>query len=132
MQVRRRSQVGLGVAAAGVRALAGSVMLLRPSAVGRVLGADPALTPTGDWAVRMLGAREVALGAGALDAVRRGTAGPWLFAGALSDALDVVVLAGALTTGRLGRTPTTRVLAGVCAAGAAVSVAVQVRDAARS
>ena len=74
-----------------VRCAAGAVMLLRPRTVVGVLGGDPGLSPAGDWAVRMLGAREVALGAGVLVA-GRDRSGLWLLAGGLSDAVDTVVL----------------------------------------
>lgn len=119
---------------ARVRCAAGSVLLARPRSVVDVLGGDPALSPAGDWGTRMLGARELALGLGVLVAA----AGPdtdraraWFAAGALSDAVDTVVLTSALRSGRLGRTPWTRAAASLCTAGAVVAVAVQVRDARR-
>lgn len=62
----------------------------------------------------------------------RGGATPtrlWFAAGALSDAVDTVVLTTALRRGALGRTAPTRAAAITCTAGAVVAVAVQVRDA---
>jgi hypothetical protein len=71
---------------------------------------------------RALGARDLALGLGALAAARKapgepGSAGMWFAAGALSDALDVAVTAGAWP--RLPRF--TRWLVAASAGGAAVA-----------
>lgn len=85
------------------RAGAGAVMLVRPRTLGRLLGVErAALAPTG-FAVQMLGARELALGLGTRAALRRGgpAAQGWLLAGLLCDAVDAVVLAGAVGRGRV-------------------------------
>ncbi|MCW2605772.1 MAG: hypothetical protein JWO60_465 [Frankiales bacterium] len=132
--LRRFGDALSGERMALVRCAAGSVLLVRPRSVVDVLGADPALSPVGDWGTRMLGARELALGLGVLVAAQ----GPdtartrlWFAAGALSDAVDTVVLTSALRRGRLGRTAWTRAAATACTVGAVVAVGVQVRDARR-
>ncbi|MCU1691379.1 MAG: hypothetical protein JWM64_470 [Frankiales bacterium] len=114
-----------GRQAALVRVGAGLVMLARPPSVGQVLGSRE---PAAAWAVRMLGAREVALGLAVLGS---GTPSS-LLAGAGSDAVDALVLGTALRRGELGRTRLTRALAGACTAGAVTATAVQLREAIRT
>ena len=81
----------------------GSVMLGRPTLMPRVLGMDSATAARTAWLVRMVGAREIALGAGGLDAARRGTdLRPWLLAAAVADAGDTAALLGAVRRGRVG------------------------------
>jgi hypothetical protein len=82
-------------AVAGGRVAIGVAALARPSVPSR-----PWVGETADGVAvrvfgRALGARDLALGLGALDALRRrdadpGSARTWVAAGALSDALDVV------------------------------------------
>lgn len=81
----------------------GVAMLVRPRALGGLLGADRAATRDADWVVQMLGAREVALGLGALTAGRRDRG--WFVAGLLSDAVDAVAIARAAGAGVLRRGP---------------------------
>lgn len=82
MRTRRRARRLLsGEGTAALRCGAGTILLIRPGGLADVLGADPALSRTGDWAVRMQGARELALGLGALAAAGarpadRGLQGP--------------------------------------------------------
>jgi hypothetical protein len=86
----------------------GSVMLLRPTLLGQVLGVRREQTEPTDWAVQMLGAREIALGLGAWTSLRRGDTRAtrlWLLAGLLSDALDAVAVAGAVGRGRVHTAP---------------------------
>ena len=133
---RSRSLLSRGLTGEGmatVRCAVGALLLVRPRSVVDVLGGDPALSPAGDWAVRMLAGRDLALGLGGLVAARdRPRNAPlWLLAGALSDAVDAVVLTRALARGGLGRTRSNRALAGLCTAAAVTAVVVQVRDAAR-
>lgn len=107
------------------RAGAGAVMLLRPRALGRLLGVErSALAPTG-FAVQMLGARELALGLGTRAALRRGgpAAQGWLLAGLLCDAADAVVLAGAVGRGRVSTGPGTAVIAVATTSAAAQAAA---------
>jgi hypothetical protein len=51
----------------------------------------------------MMGARDAAIGVGGVAALRGkgGAGGPWLLAGAASDAVDALVIAGALKRGRI-------------------------------
>lgn len=94
----------LGMARTGV----GVAMLTRPSLLPTALGVDSASAQRMDWAVRMLGAREVSLGLGAIAAGRAarrsGEGGPvrlWLAAGLLADAVDAAAVARAVGAGRL-------------------------------
>jgi hypothetical protein len=83
-------------------------MLLRPTTLGQLLGVRREQAEATGWAVQMLGAREVALGLGAWTSLRRGDARAtrlWLLAGLLSDALDAVVVAGAVGRGRVHTAP---------------------------
>jgi len=85
---------------------AGVVMLVRPRLMPQLLGVDPAGTGGTAWIVQMLGAREVALGFGALAALRsddRAAARSWVAAGALCDALDVLAVGAAVASGRLSK-----------------------------
>lgn len=114
-----------------VRTGLGVVMLARPRLVPDVLGADPAVTARSDWAVRMLGAREVALGLGALQACRSGdrrAARPWLLAGVLSDGTDALVLSSALGAGRLGGTGVRTALVAAAAGGAVAAALAQAAE----
>lgn len=106
------------------RAGAGTVMLVRPRALPRLLGVDTATSARLGWAVQMLGAREVALGLGTLTALRRGdhaASRTWLAAGVLCDAVDVLAVGGALARGRLSRTSGAAVVA-VAASAVALGV----------
>jgi hypothetical protein len=101
--LRRMRIVGFG--RDGVRALAavrvgiGAAMLARPELLPRTLGVDAGTAARVSWLVRMLGAREVALGAGTLAAARRGDARDWILAEAVSDAVDALAFAGAAERG---------------------------------
>lgn len=100
-----RGLVALALARTGV----GVAMLARPQALGGLLGADRAGTRDADWVVQMLGAREVALGLGALTAGRHDRR--WLAAGLLSDAVDAVAVGRAAGAGVLRRGPALVVVA---------------------
>ncbi|MDP3712838.1 MAG: hypothetical protein Q8R60_10205 [Mycobacteriales bacterium] len=85
-------------------------MLTRPSLVPTALGVDSASAQRMDWAVQMLGAREVSLGLGAVAAGgaarRSGDGRParlWLAAGLLADAVDAAAVARAVGAGRLSK-----------------------------
>ena len=104
-------RVGLGVAA-----------LARPSVPARPWVGPSADDPGAQVLGRALGARDLALGLGALAAARNEPsgswpAGAWYAAGALSDALDVAVTAAAWP--RLPRA--TRWLVAASAGGAAIA-----------
>ena len=72
-----------------------------PARAARIFGIDPEESPAMDSAVRLFGARELALGLGLL-----GTAGAdktkWLILGAIADGLDVVTVAVGARARRLG------------------------------
>ena len=123
------SPTRLGLARTGV----GVAMLTRPSLVPTALGVDPVSAQRMDWAVQMLGAREVSLGLGAVAAGRAarrsGDGRParlWLAAGLLADAVDAAAVARAVGAGRLSKgTGGALVLIAAAAAG------VQARELAR-
>jgi hypothetical protein len=112
--------VAVGRVALGVAAL------VRPSLPARPWVGSPAGDGLGAEVLgRALGARDLALGLGALAAARNAsadprTAGAWYAAGALSDALDAAITAAAWP--QLPRT--TRWLVAASAGGAAVAGAV--------
>ena len=113
----------VAVGVSGLRTALGVVMLGRPTLLPRVLGMDAATAARTAWLVRMVGAREVALGAGGLDAARRGTdLRPWLLAAAVADAGDTAALLGAVRRGRVGSLMGLLVMASA-AAGALAEVA---------
>lgn len=93
---------------AQARTAVGTGLLLRPALLTRSMGVPPEAAEQTGWAVQMLGAREVALGAGTWVALRRGdprAARLWVLAGVLADALDAVSVAGALGRGRVRAVP---------------------------
>ena len=81
------------------RTAVGVSMLTQPGLGPALLGVDRATRNRLAWVVQMLGAREVALGVGAL--VARKERRLWLAAGVLSDAADAVVVAAALRKGQV-------------------------------
>jgi hypothetical protein len=96
------------------RAGAGAVMVLRPRALPQLMGVDSATAARLGWSLQMLGARELALGLGTLASLRRteqGASRTWVAAGVLCDAVDVLVVGGALARGRVSKGAGTAVLA---------------------
>jgi hypothetical protein len=94
--LRRSTATLLAAGRVGV----GVAMLARPRTLPASLGVDSATAARVSWITRMLGAREVALGAGTLAALRRGDgARDWILGCALSDAVDAAAFAGAVTRG---------------------------------
>lgn len=85
------------------RTLLASAIMAAPVLAARVLGTDTATAQRVVWLTRMTAVRDGALGVGGLAAVRRGGAHavPWLVGGAVSDAVDALVLAQALKQGRI-------------------------------
>lgn len=79
---------------AGSRVLIGAALVAAPRTAGRLwLGADADRAPT-EVALRALGAREVAIGLGALAALEAATpVRRWLEAGALADLGDAAAMA---------------------------------------
>ena len=115
MAVRLLDPRGL---AAG-RTVVGLSMLARPGLLPAVLGVDRASRDRMGWAVQMLGAREVALGIGAL--VSRKEPRLWLLAGLLSDSVDALAVGHALRKGQVGRLAAPGLIA-VAAGAAAIQV----------
>lgn len=85
------------------RTLIASAMLAAPVITARQMGTDSATAQRVVWLTRMMAVRDGAIGGGGLLAARQGgsAAVPWLLAGAVSDAVDAVVIAAALKQGRL-------------------------------
>lgn len=87
-----------------LRTGAGVVMVGRPRTLPQLMGVDSATATRLAWAVQMLGAREITMGLGTLVALRdpgSRAARTWVAAGALTDALDVLAVGGALLRGRV-------------------------------
>ena len=95
------------VAAAGLgwlRTAIGLAMLAAPSLLPRLLGADRTTARRLDYLTRMVGIREVALGAGTLRAVQvHDDPRPWVAAQAASDAGDGLSVGLALGHARVNR-----------------------------
>jgi hypothetical protein len=108
------------------RALIAASILASPVRSARMLGADTATAQRVTWLTRMMGVRDAAIGVGGVAATRSGTATTsWLLAGAVSDATDALVIAGALKRGRVkGIVPTAVVpfAAGAAALGAVTAL----------
>jgi hypothetical protein len=120
---RQRSRIpepaAMALQLAAGRTAAGTAMLVLPIFSARLLGADSATAKRVAWLTRMMAVRDAAIGAGGLAAVRGdGSATPWIVAGAVSDAVDAIVLTQALRQGRAKGLTATAVVP--LAAGAAV------------
>ena len=89
-----------------IRMLIGGGMLLQPERSLRSMGLDSGTASRAAFVARMLGARDAALGAGLVHAVRRGSDPlPWLLAQAVSDAVDLVGFLDARRRGLIGTKP---------------------------
>jgi hypothetical protein len=106
-----RLPTALGVVRTGL----GAAMLVRPMIVPSPRGVDSITRIRLAWLARMLGARDLALGAGTL-AAGAGGAGPWLAVSAWADAVDAVVLGRAVLRREVA--PVTGALAAASAVGA--------------
>jgi hypothetical protein len=110
------------------RAVFAATMTAAPVFSARLLGADTATAQRVTWLTRMMAVRDGALGAGGVAAARRGGAAPapWLLGGAVSDAVDAIVIAAALKQGRVkGLVP--RLIVPAAAATAAVGAVTALR-----
>jgi hypothetical protein len=118
-------QLSAGRVAFAAAAMAAPVTFLR------LLGADSATAQRVTWVTRMLAVRDGALGVGGALAARRGSsATPWLVCGAVSDAVDAVVIGRALAEGRVrGIVPAAVVPLAALTAAAGVVTAVRARPA---
>lgn len=111
------------------RAVLSAGIMAAPVLSARLLGADSATAQRVTWLTRMTAVRDAALGVGGAVAMRRGgPVAPWLLAGAASDAVDAIVLTGALRQGRVkGLIPTATVPVAAITAVAGVFAAVRLR-----
>ena len=109
------------------RTAAGGAMLALPVLSARLLGADSATAKRVSWLTRMMAVRDAAIGAGGLAAARgTGSPGPWIIAGAVSDAVDAIVLTQALRQGRANGLTATAVVP-VAAGSAAIGLLTALR-----
>jgi hypothetical protein len=110
------------------RVVLAAAFLAAPVPALRLAGADTATARRVSWLTRMMAVRDAALAVGALAANRRGDPRPWLVGGAVADAVDAVVIAGALKQGRLrGIVPTLAVPGGGLAAAAGIITVLRLR-----
>jgi hypothetical protein len=112
------------------RTLLASAIMAGPVVSLRLLGADTATAQRVAWVTRMTAVRDGALGVGGLLASRRGdgAATGWLLGGAVSDAVDAIVIAHAVKQGRVkGIVPTLAAPLGAVAALAGVVTALRLR-----
>lgn len=94
------------VALSVLRTGLGAVMIARPRTLPRALGVDAATATRTSWLVRMVGFREIALGAGTVMARRRRErTASWLLGQALADCGDAVGVAIALRRGQVAPRP---------------------------
>ena len=129
MLVRHLRSHGL-YALSATRAAIGVSMLARPEVLPKALGADSTTAARLAWLTRMVGARELALGAGTLVALRRGKdAEEWAYAQLLSDAVDALAVGAALARGHVRVVPGAAVVAAAATGAAAGVVALRERDA---
>lgn len=110
---------GGGVTVLGaMRTTVGLALVVTPSTLGRLLGVDRTTARRLAYLSQMIGVRELALGLGTLDALRRDQdTRPWVLGQALSDAGDAAALAVAVRGGKVNRfTGALIVLAGTAGA----------------
>jgi hypothetical protein len=86
----------------GLRLTLGVVAYVAPSTAARIFGIDPDESPAMESAVRLFGARELALGLGLVGAESIGGR-RWLALGLVVDSLDVLTVALGARGHRLGR-----------------------------
>lgn len=108
----------IGLARAGL----GTAMALRPMLLPRLLGVAKDSAVSMDWTMRMVGAREIALGLGGLSTSRDRRRSRWLLAQAISDCGDAVALSMALRERKVAALPTVAVVV-FAIVGAVVEVA---------
>jgi hypothetical protein len=83
----------LALALGRARAVVGLVMVVFPGLAGGLWLGRGAREPVGRAAMRMLGARDLVLGVGAITTVKEDTAGPeWLGMGAVADGVDAITM----------------------------------------
>lgn len=84
------------------RVAIGVGLLVGPAGLGKALGLTADEATKAAWLARLMGAREVAIGLGTLDAWRSGrpTDG-WVAAQGISDASDAIAFAAVAASGRI-------------------------------
>ncbi|HEV2891214.1 MAG TPA: hypothetical protein VGX28_12635 [Frankiaceae bacterium] len=88
------------------RGAAGVAMLARPALLPRALGVDSTTASRLTWMTRMVGARELAVGAGTLLALRRGRhVEEWALAALLCDGVDAAAFGTAVAKGDVRQVP---------------------------
>jgi hypothetical protein len=103
-----------------IRVGVGVSMLARPALLPRLMGVDKGTAARVSWLPLMVGAREVALGAGTYAALASGGDARWWLAGsAASDAVDAAAFGRAVRRGHVQ--PVLGALVALTAAGSAVA-----------
>lgn len=121
----RAVATGLGAG----RAAIGVGFLLAPTFSVRLLGVDAASAKRMTFLARMAAVRDLAVGAGTLASRSGRGVVPWLIAGAAADAVDALVIAGAIRSGPAGGIPAAATAAGAAAVvPLGVWAAAQLRD----
>jgi hypothetical protein len=109
--------------AAGSRMALGMAVLARPEGLVRAMRVDAATARRVAWLSRMLGARDLALGAGTLYAlVRGGDHRSWLLASGVADAVDAAAVGAAARQRQVAAAPAVLTVA-VAAGSAALHLA---------
>lgn len=99
---RLSSRAGL-TGSGALRMGVGAVLLARPAMLPKALGVDSVTAAKVSWLSPMIGARDLAIGAGLVQAARRGADPvPWLLAAVLADAVDALAFSGAVRKGHAG------------------------------
>jgi hypothetical protein len=81
----------------------GAALLARPTTLPKALGVDSVTARKVGWLSPMVGARDLALGAGLVQAARRGSdPRPWLLAAVFADAVDALAFGSATRQGQVG------------------------------
>jgi peptide-methionine (R)-S-oxide reductase len=105
----------------GLRVVVGVAALARPELLPSLLGLDASAAQRTAWLARMLGGRDLALGAGTLAGSRGCVA-----AGAAADAVDALALLAALQRGHVRRIPAVLTVASAAAAAVAGAAAAMI------
>jgi hypothetical protein len=84
------------------RIFIGAGLVFAPDGLARGLGIDPEVAAQSRWLTRLAGAREIAIGVGAIRAWHsKEDPSGWILAQAISDSTDVVAFVLAATSGRV-------------------------------
>lgn len=114
----------IGLAIGGGRTAVGAIFFAAPVSSVRLLGLDTATAERVAWLARMTAGRDVVIGIGTLiSSARRQSAGGWLLAGCVADAVDAAVLSAALHAGKVRGLRARAVAAGAIVAAVAAAAA---------